>query len=149
MQEAEFRLHAVLKTRSVGRLEGVRILSFEKTLHKAAAAHCLKRSPVAEELTGVWNMARALIDKEVEGKKKSSETLKAAISRKMEACTDCDSSFVLDAAYWSSLFGELGEEYLSELLELKMPDQAHPDRCTPAEVLSLCFAILVKIVFKL
>ena len=133
-QEAEFRLHAMLKTRCIGYLEGVKLLSFEKTLHKGAGATLLRRACAPEELCGEWNMARALIEKEVQGKKKSAETLRSALSRKNDAACEIDSSFVLDSAFWSSFLGELGENFLAEQIAAELPTPETPEKCTPSQV---------------
>ena len=140
-QEAEFRLCAFLKARCLGRLEGLVVLPFEKALHAGAANHQLKKSPAPESMAGTWNLARMTFGKELEGKEKNCETLQAALSRKYEMCTDIDGSFPLDAAYWKSFLGELGEQFLADLLAVELPSADKPDRCSPAQAPLPCCSI--------
>ena len=96
-QEAEFRLHTGLKMKALGRLEGLHVLSFEKTLH-VKAFNTLQRHGVPEQLVGTWNVCRAVLSKELLGKPKTAETLRAALTRRHDALTDIDASWEVGAS---------------------------------------------------
>ena len=119
-QEAEFRLHAFLKMRALGRLAGLEMMSFEKTLHTHTFS-CLQRTGIPDDLVGTWNIARRILSKELLDKPKTCDTLRAALSRRHEACTDIDASWEVDSAFFLSFIGELGEKYLSDLFTTQMP----------------------------
>ena len=132
-QEAEFRLTACLKSKSLGRLHGVKLMSFESALHSGLAP--LRKCPVPDTLTGCWNIARALLQKECkELKGKSADSLKSTLARRLEICTEQDATWTLDAAFWGSYLGDLGETFLSGLLEAELPEADHPMRSSPEKV---------------
>ena len=130
--EAECRLNAALKRRALGKLEGVTLLGFEQRLHKGI--NPLTRSGVPADMCGTWNLARAMNSKELAGKDLTPATLKAALTRKNEACCEVDATWCVDSAYFSSFAGTLGEKHLAEMFDEVCSNAHNPQRQTATQV---------------
>ena len=97
-QEAEFRLYNCLKGKALGRLDGLDVFKFERTMHKGAFV-ALQKHGIPEALVGMWTCGRKVLVKELEGKPRTAEALKAALSRRYEAIVEIDASWEVDNAF--------------------------------------------------
>ena len=121
IEEASMEMHAVLKMRAVGFLEGAPIMTFEQGLVKDNST---KKTAVPPHMVIPMCMAREMLTAALEGGENTGEYLKQRLDQKHDDLADVDPSWNLDKSYLTSLAGSAGEVYLLKRITPLMPTPA-------------------------